>query len=265
MHHCRNINVGHHIARQLPPSRSRSRLPFGDVYCERPPHRRLLRRPQRLSIIKCDPMTPLYGPDSLHHVSRLPVAPAAVSSTRTPRAMCGEPTYPLHTLPYVLRDCDVAPNALYRSGRCATPTRSTPPRCISSHPALLAAGAPFDAGAPARRRRVFVHPDSLPLNPQPMPAAHRRSRCAPPAPYPAPTVSVLLQPRRLHHPICAIRQSSAEVRQHTLDTALRPSLVRRPAPPAAPAYAAVIRDRPQCVLRPHARHDHRLQHIRLNA
>ncbi|KAJ7839399.1 hypothetical protein B0H13DRAFT_2366852 [Mycena leptocephala] len=61
--------------------------------------------------------------------------------------------------------------------------------------------------------------------------------------------------------IHAVRPSSAEVRPHMFDTALLPSLMRR----AALAHAAVVHDRPQHVLRPHAHHGHRLRHIRLNA
>ncbi|KAJ6529572.1 hypothetical protein DFH09DRAFT_1185056 [Mycena vulgaris] len=103
---------------------------------------------------------------SLHHVPRLPAAPAAISSARTPPAMRREPTYRLHTAPDALRPCD--------------------------------------AGAPARRRRLHcvpAHPDSLPSIPprrsQPTSAVHRKPRCATSAPYPVSAASVPLQPRPL--------------------------------------------------------------------
>ncbi|KAJ6565031.1 hypothetical protein DFH09DRAFT_1158398, partial [Mycena vulgaris] len=114
---------------------------------------------------------------SLHHVSRLPAAPAAISSARTPPAMRREPTYRSTAR---RMHCDVC----------------TP----SPHPVSLVTRAACDAGAPARRRRlrcVPVHPDSLPpIAPrwsQPTSAVHRKSRCA----TPASAASAPLQPRPL--------------------------------------------------------------------
>ncbi|KAJ7890411.1 hypothetical protein B0H13DRAFT_2040233, partial [Mycena leptocephala] len=113
--------------------------------------------------------------------------------------MCRAHMYLLHTPPYVLCDCNVALNTLYRSRRCATPTRSTPSRRTTSrtrsirHWRFCLQTSP--SPRPCAPRFSSAHPTS-----QPMPATRRKSRCAPPAPYPAPTASIPLQPSRFRRP-----------------------------------------------------------------
>ncbi|KAJ6601862.1 hypothetical protein DFH09DRAFT_1125977 [Mycena vulgaris] len=65
---------------------------------------------------------------SLHHVSRLPAAPAAISSTRTPPAMRREPKRRLRCVPAHSDSLPPMPphrsqptSAVHRKQRCATP------------------------------------------------------------------------------------------------------------------------------------------------
>ncbi|KAJ7815134.1 hypothetical protein B0H13DRAFT_2683862 [Mycena leptocephala] len=150
--------VHDHIARRLPPPRSRSRVPLGEADCERSPHRRLLRRLVEAFHyqVRRDAPPTLHGPDNLHHV-----APAAVSSNRTPRAMRREPMYPLHTTP---------PHTFAPSRTTTGRTRSmhsclsTPPPSRPHAPRFLLP-IPPRSPCPPRTANHDTHPNAVPSPP----------------------------------------------------------------------------------------------------
>ncbi|KAJ7808084.1 hypothetical protein B0H14DRAFT_3881663 [Mycena olivaceomarginata] len=80
-------------------------------------------------------------------------------------------------------------------------------------------------------------------------SVHRKSRCAPPASYPAPAANDILQLRRLLG-LSAQSHHLPEKSAYTPSTLLPLSLVRRAAPPAGPAHTAIVHSRPPCLASP---------------
>ncbi|KAJ6601879.1 hypothetical protein DFH09DRAFT_1126023 [Mycena vulgaris] len=78
---------------------------------------------------------------SLHHVSRLPATPAAISSTRTPPAMRREPKYRLQIAPDALRPCDAGAPARRRRLRCPTSAVHHKSRCATPAPYPVSAAS----------------------------------------------------------------------------------------------------------------------------